>query len=67
MRKVLSLLSFVAALVFGVIAMFTPPYAVIDSSVLWFIAQMLVFCASLIGIDFKISDLKDVFKTGKDS
>lgn len=67
MKKLLSFISFVAAIVFAVIAMFTPPMAVIDSSVLWFTAQLLVFTASMLGIDFKITDIKDVFKTGKDS
>lgn len=47
--------------------MFTPPMAVIDSSVLWFTAQLLVFTASMLGIDFKITSLKDVFKTGSHS
>lgn len=67
MRKLMSFLSFLGALVCAFIAMNTPPYAVIDSSVLWFTAQLLVFCASLIGIDFKITDITNVFKAGKDS
>lgn len=67
MKKLLSFISFIAAIVFGIIAMNTPPLAVIDSSVLWFTAQMLLFSATMLGVDFKITDLKDVFKTGKDS
>lgn len=67
MRNFLSSLSFLAAIVFGVIAMFTPPYAQIDSSVLWFTAQLLVFTASMLGINFKITDITNVFETDKDS
>ena len=67
MKQFLAILAFMASVVFGVIAMFTPPMAQIDSSVLWFIAQMLLFTASLIGIDIKIIPFKDVFKTGSHS
>lgn len=67
MKHFLAIVAFISSIVFGVIAMNTPPYAEIDSSVLWFIAQMLLFTASLIGIDIKIIPFKDVFKAGKDS
>lgn len=48
-----------AAIIIAFTALFIPPVGVIDSTVLWFIAQALLFSASIIGIDFKI---KDVFK-----
>lgn len=67
MKQFLALVAFLSSVAFGVIAVNTPPYAVIDSSVLWFIAQMLLFTASLIGIDIKIIPFKDVFKAHKDS
>lgn len=67
MKQFLALIAFLSSIAFGVIAVNTPPYAVIDSSVLWFVAQMLLFTASLIGIDIKIIPFKDVFKAHKDS
>lgn len=67
MKQFLAIVAFLSSIAFGVIAMNTPPYAEIDSSVLWFIAQMLLFTASLIGIDIKIIPFKDVFKTDSHS
>lgn len=53
------MISFVFALVIGMIALFLPPTGVIDSSVLWFIAQLLVFTANIFGFNL------DVFKSDK--
>lgn len=55
----IAIISVVAAIVIAFCALYIPPVGIIDSSVLWFIAQALLFAASIIGIDFKI---KDVFK-----
>lgn len=49
----------IAAICIAFVALYIPPVGIIDSSVLWFIAQALLFSASIIGIDFKI---RDVFK-----
>lgn len=53
------MISFVAALVIGMIALFLPPEGVIDESVLWFIAQLLVFTSNIFGFNL------DVFKSDK--
>lgn len=44
----------VSAVVIGFIAMFVPPCGLIDSSVLWFTSQLLIFTATLLGIDLNL-------------
>lgn len=61
-KHIISVLCVVAAIVIAFVALFLPPVGIIDSSVLWYIAQSLLFSASIIGIDFKIAD---VFKSQK--
>lgn len=56
-KNIISIGCFVAAVAIAIIAMFTPPLAVIDSSVLWFTAQLLVLCSSIIGVNFNITDV----------
>lgn len=58
-KKAIAVLSFVSAIVIGFIALFLPPEGVIDSSVLWFIAQLLVFTSNIFGFNF------NVFKSDK--
>lgn len=53
-RKTLSVLAFFAAIIFAVIAMFTPPLAIIDASVLWFTSQLFVFISALLGINMNV-------------
>lgn len=50
----LSIIAFASAIIIGFIALFLPPEGIIDSSVLFFTSQLLVFVASIIGIDFSI-------------
>lgn len=63
LRNSLSLLSFVAALIVGFIALFLPPTGIIDASVLWYTAQLLVFTSGLLGINMNIDSLKQIAKT----
>ena len=53
-RKTLSVVSLLAAIVIAIIAVFTPPMAVIDASILYLTSQFLVFIAGLLGINFEI-------------
>lgn len=53
-KVVLADVSFFSSIIVGIIAMFMPPMGIIDSSILWFIAQLLLFTSSIIGIDYKI-------------
>ena len=50
MKKYLSVAAFVAAIVFAAVGMALPPQGVIDSSVLILVAQLLVLCATFLGI-----------------
>lgn len=56
-KNIISVGCFFAAIVIAIIAMFLPPLAVIDSSVLWFTAQLLVLCSSIVGVNFNIADV----------
>ena len=60
LKKIFAVISFICAIVIGFWAMFLPPPGVIDSSVLWFVAQLLVFTSTILGIDYH------VFKPSKD-
>lgn len=50
MRKFLSLGAFLSALVFAAMGMWIPPQGEISGSVLILIAQLLVLCATMLGI-----------------
>lgn len=55
---VVALLAFISAVVIGFIALYSPPKGVIDTSVLWFTAQMLVFVSTLLGLNLTIDGSK---------
>lgn len=56
-KLVMSYISFISAIIIGFICVFIPPKGIIDTSVLWFVAQLLTFTASILCIDY------NVFKT----
>lgn len=58
MKSGISILAFIVAIVIGFIALFIPPQGIIDSSVLWWTSQLLLLCATFLGVDLKISDLR---------
>ena len=58
LKTCISLIAFLAAIAIGFIALFVPPKGIIDASVLWFTAQLLVFTSGLLGIDISIDSLK---------
>jgi len=64
-KQLISIISFLAAIVIGFIALFIPPTGIIDASVLWFTAQLLVFTSGLLGIDISIDSLKRKADTHK--
>lgn len=59
-KAIISIVAFLSAVVIGFIALFMPPTGVIDASVLWFIAQLLVFVSGLLGINLSIDNIKQV-------
>lgn len=64
-KQIISIIAFLSAIVIGFIAVFIPPTGVIDASVLWFIAQLLVFVSGLLGINFSIDNIKQIAQVGK--
>ena len=59
----IGIVAFVSAVVIGFIALFIPPQGVIDASVLWFTAQLLVFVSGLLGFSIELDSLKRKGKT----
>ncbi len=53
-RKTLSVISLMSAIAIAIIAVFTPPMAVIDSSILYLTSQFLVFVSGLLGVNLEI-------------
>ena len=62
-KNIISIVCMVAAIAIAFVALFCPPVGIIDTSVLWFTAQLMVFVASIIGVKLV---LPDVFKSRKD-
>jgi len=62
MKKKLSALSWVAAIGFAVAGLLMPPQGEIDGSVLILVAQLLVLCATFIGVDSYVNIIKDLKK-----
>jgi len=50
MKKYMSVASFVAAVLFAAAGLLLPPQGEIDGSVLLLVAQLLVLCATFLGI-----------------
>lgn len=65
LKYALSIAAFVAAVVIGFIALFIPPQGVIDASVLWFTAQLLVFVSGILGFNLDYDFQKKRAKTEK--
>lgn len=60
LKIIFAVISFLSSIVVGFLAMYLPPQGIIDNSILWFIAQLLLFTSTIIGIDYH------VFETNKD-
>ena len=57
-KLIMATIAFVAALIAGFTAMIIPPHGIIDASVLWFVAQLLVFTSTLLGLSMTIDHLR---------
>ena len=62
MKKYLSVASWVAAIGFATAGLCIPPQGEIDSSVLILVAQLLVLCATFLGVDSYVAAIKDIKK-----
>ena len=65
-KPIISVVAFVSAIVIGFIALLLPPQGIIDSSVLWFTSQLLVFVSSLLGINLTLGKYTTNKNTKKD-
>lgn len=54
----MSWISFLSAVIIGIVALFIPPMGIIDHSVLYFTAQLLLFVASLLNINYNLTKTK---------
>lgn len=62
-KRFIAVLLVIAAIGFGVAGFCVPPVGIINSSVLWLIAQFLLFTASMLGIDVEaLKILNDAIK-----
>ena len=58
MKLYLAISAFVMAMAFGTAGLIMPPLGKIDGSVLILIAQLLVFCATFLGIENYVNIIK---------
>jgi hypothetical protein len=58
-KNILATFATTAATVLSIWALLLPPQGEIDQSVLFVIAQFLLFAATLLGVDFAFERLKD--------
>lgn len=65
LKEYLAIASFIASICFGVAAFTVPPLGIIDPSVLWWLAQLLCFSATLLGFSMTIDNLKQKIEGGK--
>lgn len=65
-KILLSIVSFIAALIIGFIALFIPPAGIIDASVLWFVAQLLIFTSALLHVNMSLDLLNRRAETKKE-
>ena len=67
LKYVLAVISFIAGIVIGFIALFLPPRGMIDNSVLVFIAQLLIFTSNILGFNINVpKSVKDIQPDKKD-
>lgn len=65
LKNSIAVISFISAIVIGFIAIFLPPKGIIDTSVLWFIAQLLVFTSNILGFNFYVPKSDKIIQSNK--
>ena len=58
MKARLAWLAFFVAVVFATISLFLPPQGKIDASVLMWCAQLLILCATFLGVESYVNVIK---------
>lgn len=67
LKAYLAVASFVFAIIFAFTGMFCDPRGIVDNSVLILIAQLLVLCATMLGLRVDISKKEGEFHTGTET
>jgi len=62
MKRKIALMAFGSAVAFAAAGLILPPLGVIDGSVLMLSAQLLVLCATLLGVDGYYDKMRDLIK-----
>lgn len=62
MKAKIAFLSWLSAVLFGTAGLLLPPLGKIDPSVLMLIAQLLVLCATLLGVEMYVDKIRDLMK-----
>lgn len=60
MKTRLAWLSFIVAVLFAIISLFLPPKGKIDASVLMWCAQLLILCATFLGVESYVNIIKHI-------
>ncbi len=58
MKARLAWVAFVVAVVFATVSLFLPPQGKIDASVLMWCAQLLILCATFLGVESYVNVIK---------
>lgn len=66
-KLIIGYICFLSALVVGFLALLLPPQGIIDNSVLWFVAQLLLFVSSIFGFDYHVFESGKYNKSSKES
>lgn len=64
LKLLVAFLAFVVAAFIAIMSLFIPPHGVIDSSALWAVAQFLIMCCTILGIEAELE--KFLFKFNKE-
>jgi hypothetical protein len=62
MKRKIALMAFGSAVAFAAAGLILPPLGVIDGSVLMLSAQLLVLCATLLGVEGYYDKMRDLIK-----
>jgi len=64
-KEMMSILAVIAAIGFGIAGTWIAPLGIIDSSMLYLIAQLLIFAATLLGFGEVVSKFADMINAVK--
>lgn len=63
-KNKISICAFISAIIIGFCALWIPPMGIIDASVLWFTAQLLLFTSALLGVNLSLDSISMRGKAG---